>query len=292
MLTDIFVFVAGPLAASICLGVLGYLVADTFGRSYSTYEQRSIEAFHEKLHQIYIFVDPEKFLKITQLITVLAFIVGFAFGAGNIVRGVFYGVALAAIGFVTPRIALYIIAKRRLEKINEQLPDALDMLGGSLRAGLTLSQAIERNASRTNPPLGQEFGVVCQELRLGTSLRDALRHWSDRVDVLDVKLVVIASDIALRLGGNLAETYEILGRLIRDRYMFRRELKAMTSEGRMQAIVMALIPFVLLLLLSLVNPDTMMPFLKSGMGKVLIGTVVVLTTLAYFWIKKIITIEY
>jgi len=271
---------------------IGILVARVTSGQYSSYEDRAVRAIGEQLNQVHLFMDPERFFQITMLVVVACFLLGFSLARGEILSGCVLGAGFAAIGFVVPRVYLQIAIRKRMIKLNEQLPDGLEMLSSSLRAGMTLSQALSRAAAKCPAPLSQELGVILQEVRLGTSLPDALKHWSDRVQVLDVRLVVGASEIALRLGGNLAETYENLSRLIRERFMFQREVKAMTAEGNMQAVFMALLPFALLIFLSIINPSTMVPFIQSKIGMCAIGLVVVLTLAGFFWIKKIVTIDF
>jgi tight adherence protein B len=259
---------------------------------YSTYEERAVQSITQGLDQMFLFIDPARLHHIGMALAGLAFLVGFVLGGATPVVGGLCGLVGAALGLLAPRVVLRRMVRKRMEKLNEQLPDGLDTLSSSLRAGLTLGQAIERNASRLPPPLAQEFGVISQELRLGTSLDNALQNWSTRNQLIDVKLIVVASSIAMRLGGNLAETYGNLASLIRDRYMFERELDAMTAEGRLQAIVMAAIPFVLFIILLFLNRDPMLAFIASTIGKFMLAMVVAMTVAAYFWIRKIVTIEF
>jgi len=108
---------------------------------------------------------------------------------------------------------------------------------------------------------------------------------------MDVKLTVIASELSLRHGGNLAETYRNLARTIRERFMFQKEVQTLTTEGRMQAIVMTLLPFVILIIMTIIRPKVMLQFLSSPIGIGSVIMVLVMQIIAYFWIKKVMEID-
>jgi len=141
------------------------------------------------------------------------------------------------------------------------------------------------------PTIASEFKIILNECRLGSSLPDALRHWSNRIDLMDVKLTVIASELSLRHGGNLAVTYRNLSKTIRERFMFQKEVQTLTTEGRMQAIVMTLLPFVILIILTLVRHTQMLEFLSSMIGIASVILVLIMQITAYIWIRKVMDID-
>lgn len=175
--------------------------------------------------------------------------------------------------------------------VRQQLPDALDMISNSLTAGLTLPQALMRNLEHLPTELQGEMAHVLYDIRLGYSVADAFANLAVRLGTRDVKMISIASRIGVEHGGNMAESYRLLSGMLREAIGFEMELKAMTTEGRMQALVMSCLPFALLLILSLVSWDMFGSIFTTvaGLG-VLLGLCCMLG-LAYLWIRKIVDIE-
>ena len=181
--------------------------------------------------------------------------------------------------------------ERRAGKVRAELPDALDMVSNSLTAGLTLPQALMRNISHFPPIVAEEFARILYDTRLGYSIGGAFDNFARRLPISDVQMVVIATKIGVAHGGNLAESYRMLSTLLRDNMAFEDELHAMTTEGRMQAIVMSALPMVLIVLLSLVKRDLMAPLFTTGAGWGALLVLAVMQGLAYIWIRKIVDIK-
>ena len=180
---------------------------------------------------------------------------------------------------------------RRAAKVRAELPDALDMVSNSLSAGLTLPQALLRNIDHFPPLVAEEFARILYDTRLGFSIGGAFDNFANRLPIPDVQMVVIASKIGVAHGGNLAESYRMLSALLRDNMAFEDELRAMTTEGRMQAIVMSALPMVMIVLLGLVKRDLVSPLFTTGMGWGTLLLLAVMQGLAYLWIKKIVDIK-
>lgn len=181
--------------------------------------------------------------------------------------------------------------RRRALKVREQLPDALDMIANSLTAGLTLPQAILRNLDHFSPEVQTEFARIIYDTRLGYSIGDAFGNFAERVGLRDAKLIAIASRIGVEHGGNIGESYRMLSSLLRDNLAFEMELRAMTTEGRMQALVMSSLPFALIAILAVINPDLMLPLITTAAGWGVIGVLCGMIAVAYVWIRKIVDIE-
>ncbi len=183
------------------------------------------------------------------------------------------------------------VRARRAAKVRAEMPDALDMVSNSLTAGLTLPQALMRNLSHFPPLIAEEFARILYDTRLGYSISGAFENFARRLPVPDVQMVVIASKIGVAHGGNLAESYRMLSTLLRDNMSFEGELKAMTTEGRMQALVMSVLPFVMMVLLGLVKRDLIAPMFTTGAGWCTLMVLFVMQGLAYLWIRKIVDIK-
>ncbi len=181
--------------------------------------------------------------------------------------------------------------RRRAQKVREQLPDALDMIANSLTAGLTLPQALLRNLDHLSPEVQVEIARVLYDSRLGYSIAQAFENFSRRLGIRDAKLIATASQIGVEHGGNLADSYRMLSALLRDNLAFELELTAMTTEGRMQAIVMSCLPFALILILLVVNTEMMLPLVTTATGWTVIAGLCVMLGIAYAWIRKIVDIE-
>ena len=183
------------------------------------------------------------------------------------------------------------LRERRAAKVRAELPDALDMVANSLSAGLTLPQALMRNLEHFPPLVAEEFARIIYDTRLGFSIGGAFDNLAKRLPVPDVTMVVIASKIGVARGGNLAENYRMLSTLLRDNLAFEDELKAMTTEGRMQAIVMSALPLVMLMLLGLVKRDLVAPLFTTGAGLATLFVLFGMQATAYLWIRKIVDIK-
>jgi tight adherence protein B len=183
------------------------------------------------------------------------------------------------------------IRERRAGKVRAELPDALDMVSNSLTAGLTLPQALMRNLSHFPPIVAEEFARILYDTRLGYSIGGAFDNFARRLPISDVQMVVIASKIGVAHGGNLAESYRMLSTLLRDNMAFEEELRAMTTEGRMQAMVMSALPMVMIVLLGLVKRDLVAPLFTTGAGWGALIVLAVMQGLAYIWIRKIVDIK-
>ncbi|MBQ9772964.1 MAG: type II secretion system F family protein [Lentisphaeria bacterium] len=201
------------------------------------------------------------------------------------------GMIGAAVCFPIPRAVLKHMKKKRLQKFNEQLEDALLSISGSLKAGFSILQALDLIASENRPPISYEFTVLIQELRLGVPFDDALEKMSKRVGSQDFELVSVAICTARQTGGELTGVLERLASVIRERVRIQQKLIAMTAQGRLQAYMIGAMPFLLLFAMSKVAPDMMRPFFNSIVGVLVICAAILLVVAGFFMIRKITTID-
>lgn len=181
--------------------------------------------------------------------------------------------------------------RKRTDRLRAELPDALDMVANSLSAGLTLPQALLRNLDNFPPHIADEFAHVLYDTRLGYSTGQAFDNFAARLPSSDFRMVAIASKIGVAHGGNLADSYRMLSALVRDNLAFENELRAMTTEGRMQAIVMSCLPFALLLILLLIQPEVVSCLFTTVAGWITLFVMTGMQLAAYFWIRKIVDIR-
>jgi tight adherence protein B len=283
ILINVFTAIA---VASFAYGVVKVM----FLTKYADYQERMLQSYTARSSMMLI-IDPLKLQHITMLLCGGLFLLGVLLGGSNVFAGMFLGCILLVPGLLAPRIVLMHMLNKRLEKIVEQLPTGLDLLANSMRAGLTFSLALERNLELMPKELGEELAVVLHEFRLGSSLSDALMHWSDRIKLPDVKLISTTAILSLRCGASLADSFQSLSEMIRARATFHKEVNSLTAEGKFQAILMTALPFALMLIMTILNRETMLSFYTNTIGQILVAVMVLMQIIAYFWIRKLVALN-
>ena len=180
---------------------------------------------------------------------------------------------------------------RRREKFNEQLPEALATMTNALRAGFSLSQAFDSVVEQGEKPMSEEFAILQQQLRIGMSFEDALESMSGRVGSDDLTLVTTAILISRKTGGNVTEIFDKISDTIRARMRIERKVKTMTAQGRIQGIIVSAMPVVLGVIMTILKPKMMIPFLCSMTGVISVIAMFVLITIGWLIIRKIIRID-
>lgn len=238
------------------------------------------------LQEMFIFVDPTKLF----YINVLAFIFLPAIIYVMTDNAVF---ALAtAIGIVIgPRFMVALIKKRRSRKFEQQLPDALLMVSGSLRAGASLNVALESMVSESRPPISQEFELMLREQRVGVDLDTALQNLEKRMPLQDFIMVISGMRISREVGGNLADTLEGIADTLRRKLTMEGKIDALTSQGRMQGIVMTCLPLFLMMVLKQMEPEAMAPLFNTWYGWITLAIIFVMEAVGYVFIRKIVNID-
>ena len=181
--------------------------------------------------------------------------------------------------------------RKRLLKFNSQLPDTLDLLSRSLAVGHAFTEALHQVASEMPDPIASEFRVTFEEQKLGLSTKLALDRLVDRVPLPDLKLCVVAIHIQRETGGNLAEILERVAGTIRDRFKLMEDFRTMTTSSRASAWILCGLPFALVFLLSVLNPDYMSKLLWDPRGHIVIAVAIVLQLIGMFLIRKILAIK-
>lgn len=190
-----------------------------------------------------------------------------------------------------PFYALKVTVKNRRKKFAAQLPDALTVLAGSLRAGRSIGQAMESLSRELPDPMGRELRKVVAETRLGRTLAEALADAAERIDSPDFRWAVLAMQIQAEVGGNLAELLDQVAVTMRERLRMKGEVKALTAEGRASAMMLVVLVPGLGLVMSAVNRDYMAPLITTTIGNIILGVSFVMITGGYFWMNKMIKID-
>lgn len=196
----------------------------------------------------------------------------------------------AVFGLV-PLMWLVHVANKITAKVDQQLPDVLDALASSLRSGHSLLQAVEAASERTTAPLGPQLARVVHEMRLGRSLEGALEAMAERLGSTDLRWTVRAMVIQSRTGGRLADILDTLSEFMRDREEVRREVRALTADGRLSAWILSLLPVGVTGALLMMSPAYLAPLVQHRAGLVMIGASVVLLIAAIVWIRRVVRVE-
>ena len=180
---------------------------------------------------------------------------------------------------------------RRREKFNLQLPEALATMSNALRAGFSISQAFDSVVEQGEKPMCEEFAILQQQLKIGMPFEDALESMSQRVGSDDLTLVTTAILISRKTGGNVTEIFDKISETIRGRQKIERKVKTLTAQGRMQGIIVSAMPVFLGLIMTLIKPGLMIPYLTSFTGVISVLVMCVLIFVGWMMIRKIIKID-
>ena len=187
-------------------------------------------------------------------------------------------------------LARYLDARRRA-RFNQQLPEAIAVMTNALRAGFSISQAFDSVVEQSENPMSEEFDILRQQLKLGMGFEEAVESMSRRVGSEDLTLVTTAILISRRTGGNVTEIFDRIAETIRGRMRIERKVKTMTAQGRMQGIIVSVMPLFLGVVMTIMKPKLMLPFLCSLQGVASIVAVIALVIVGWLIIRKIIKID-
>ncbi|HEY8037122.1 MAG TPA: type II secretion system F family protein [Methylobacter sp.] len=180
---------------------------------------------------------------------------------------------------------------KRFAKFEEQLPEALDVITRALRAGYPFNETLSLVATEMDDPIAGEFRIAFDEINFGVDTRWALHSMVERIPSMSLMAIVTTVLVQRETGGNLAETFENIGKLIRGRFRFQRRVLTLTAEARMSAWVLAMVPFVLFIGISLINPDYVRTLTQDPAGQKVILWGIALQIVGNFWMRKLISME-
>jgi len=195
------------------------------------------------------------------------------------------------LGFVLPILYYSRKVKKRALDFESSILDLSMGLTSGLRAGQALPQALEVFARRTEGTLKEELEIVLREYRLGVELPDALQRMYDRLPCEDLQLLIVSIRLTLQSGGSLAEVLQRITQTIRGRIEFQQKLRALTAQGRFEALAMSLAPLLAFVLLFVINNDLMLPMVQTLIGWCAIGIMLTLETIGYFVIRAIVDVK-
>jgi len=199
--------------------------------------------------------------------------------------------AAAVATLVLPKYYIKTLAARRLKRFEEQLPDALLMVSGAMRAGASLNVALESMIKEQKPPLSQEFELMLREQRLGMDFDTALVNMEKRNPLQDFSLVVSGLRISREVGGNLAEILESLATTLREKATMEGKIRSLTAQGKMQGLIMSCLPLLMMAALNWIEPKAMGTMFTTLFGWATLAVIMIMITIGYLFIRKITTID-
>jgi tight adherence protein B len=208
-----------------------------------------------------------------------------------VTRNFLVTVVVVLLGVVGPFLYLSVKASRRQARFEEQLPSTLQLLAGALQAGHSLQQAVDTVVQEAGDPIAGEFHRVLTEARLGRPLEEAFEAMARRTRSVDFEWTVMAIRLQRQVGGNLAEVLRTVSQTIRDRYSLKRQIKALSAEGRLSSIILSILPLLLFTALLILNPTFLRPLFTTSLGLMMMGGSAVLMLFGVFWLKKITEIK-
>lgn len=192
---------------------------------------------------------------------------------------------------ILPKYYIKNLGVKRLKRFEEQLPDALLMVSGAMRAGASLNVALESMVKEQKPPLSQEFELMLREQRLGVDFDTALVNMEKRNPLQDFSLVVSGLRISREVGGNLAEILESLSTTLREKATMEGKIRSLTAQGKMQGIIMSCLPLLMMAALNWIEPVAMGAMFTTLFGWVTLTVILVMITIGYLFIRKITDID-
>jgi tight adherence protein B len=206
-------------------------------------------------------------------------------------RSFFVFLIVLGIAALVPPAALNFLADKRRRQFEAMLPDTLQLLAGTLRAGYSLMQGVEAVSQEVDEPMGRELRLVVTEARLGRPLEEALDAVAERMGSKDFAWAVMAIRIQREVGGNLSELLMTVAETMTQRERLRREVKTLTAEGRISAYVLGILPLAMALAMYVLNPDYLKVLFDGTVGRVMLGAGAVMMAGGFVWMQKIVKID-
>ncbi|MBE6408755.1 MAG: hypothetical protein E7038_09160 [Lentisphaerae bacterium] len=284
------------VSAGLCVFFSAYIIIDFMLFTGNRYKERFIQEAAVEMDDVLLQIPPGKVLDVSLAGSAIAafIVVGLlclTSADPSWTKIIFLALLTVVITFPMPRLYLRHLKKLRLQKFSDQLEDALLAMSSSLKAGFSINQAIESVAQENRSPISFEFKLLTNEIRLGVPLEEALENMNKRMQSPDLELVSVAIITARQTGGELTGVLERLAGVIRERVRIQQKIRSLTAQGRMQAWIIGLVPFALMLALFYIAPDMMDSFFSNFIGILLLIGVIVLDICGFLMIRKITTID-
>lgn len=277
-------FILLLLGASV--GCLAYWYIPSSLSRYAKFQKTRFDKFGKHLDEMFVFSERPRLLRIYTITPLSLGSLGFIFFRSPI--GLIAGVAL---GLFLPPIVIKQMGALRKNKFQGQLVDALMLLSGSLKAGMSLNQAFEALVEEMPPPVCDEFALVIRENKMGVELLECLAHLKRRIPIDDLDLIVTAIAIVRETGGDLTEVFENLVSTIREKQKLQNRVKALTIQGRLQGYIMMLLPIGFSVFMYSTTPQNFQIMLNDQLGRTLLVWAVISELIGAILIRKFSRVE-
>ena len=282
------IFIVGGLVFSLSykysINIFDWVEQQTYGtRSYIS----------EKLEFLFIEIPQAKltYILLGASVGLGAFILLLFGFLGSWIVGFILGAIVAFIGFKAPKKIVDFLIERRIKAYSLQMVDALQLLSNGIRAGLSVPQAIGMIVDEMPAPISQEFNVILQQNRIGVPLEECFENLSKRVPTEDNDMFVSSVNILRETGGNLAETFDTIVEVIRERVRLQQKIDTFTAQGMFQGIVIGMMPYALGLIYYLQDPKSMTPLFTTILGFLMLFVAVCLDFAGIYVIMRIVKIK-
>lgn len=236
--------------------------------------------------QLLMSVDPRTAVALTGFAMLMAGGLMFAIG-GNMV----WGVLGAAAGLILPVIVIKHLEQKRAIRLENQLVDGITTLASGVRAGLNIVQSMELLHKNSVGPLHQEIGQMLREYQMGLDVNHAMRRAADRIGSTNYRLLFTSLEMHRRRGGDVGESLDRIAESVREIQRLEGKLDAITSQGRMQANMMAIMPFIMLGILYTIVPEDVTRLFTNSIGRLLLLAALGLIVTGFLWIRRIMSVD-
>ena len=223
-------------------------------------------------------------------LTVVCGLLGAIFAA-LILQNIIFILMIAGLASLLPYVWMLRNHRKRQQALLDQLADTLSILASSLRAGYSFLQALDTVSKEIGEPSASEFQRVVAEIRLGRPIDDALTAMAARIGSEDLKWAVIAINVQRTVGGNLAEVLDIVANTVRERGYIRRQIQVLSAEGRLSVAILSALPFLILIYISIVNPDYVRPLFTTAVGIILLVVAGTMMATGIFVMSRMVKID-
>ena len=268
--------------AVFCLALVMVTVSQSIFRIYKKTFYSQVD---KGLRDVLVLIEPSQVFSVT---VVAALVIGpTLYFFTNLV----FALVLVAIILVAPTFVLRMMKTKRSNQFVEQLPDALAAMSSALRSGLNLVKSIQQVVKNQPHPLAQEFAQVLVEYRVGTDMNDSMDQLAKRIDRQEVVLMNSAIRISRLVGGNLADTMETLSKTLREKSKVEGKVRALTSMGKAQGVLASVFPVFIGYVFYRIEPFAMSLLFTTRLGMIWLAVMITMGIIAYFLIRKIVTID-
>ncbi len=247
----------------------------------------------EKLELLFIEVDPEKLTMILLVFSLSLFTFSMLlFGLWiNWILGFIVGIIVGVLSFRIPRKIVDFLVERRIKQFQGQMVDGLTLLANGIRAGLSVPQSLGMVVNEMNPPLSQEFGLILQQNRIGVTLEECFENLVKRVPTEDNEMFVSSINILRETGGNLAEVFDTIVGVIRERVRLQQKIDTYTAQGMFQGVTIACMPFAIAGIYAASDPNSIKLMVTNPIGILLTIAAITLDAVGFWVILKIVKIK-